>query len=62
VTFTDPTAVDKVLKFPVHQLDGKIIEPKVAVPRKTNPKLVSPKLLKAGSRNPVPELAKPGLS
>ena len=41
VTFSDPTAVDKVLKYPIHQLDGKIIEPKVAVPRKTNPKLVS---------------------
>lgn len=40
VTFTDPTAVEKVLSRPVHQLDGKIVEPKVAVPRKTNPKLV----------------------
>jgi len=40
ITFSDPTAVDKVLKYPVHQLDGKIVEPKVAVPRKTNPKLV----------------------
>ena len=44
VTFSDPSAVDKVLKYPIHQLDGKIIEPKVAVPRKTNPKLVSSKL------------------
>lgn len=40
VTFSDPLAVDKVLKYPVHQLDGGVIEPKVAVPRKTNPKLV----------------------
>ena len=30
----------QVLSFPVHQLDGKIIEPKIAVPRKTNPKMV----------------------
>lgn len=40
ITFSEPTAVEKVLKYPVHQLDGKIVEPKVAVPRKTNPKLV----------------------
>jgi len=40
ITFSDPKAVEKVLKYPVHQLDGKIVEPKVAVPRKTNPKLV----------------------
>jgi len=40
ITFSDPTGVEKVLKYPVHQLDGKIVEPKVAVPRKTNPKLV----------------------
>ncbi len=58
ITFSDPTAVEKVLKYPVHQvrmrvdqqmnqlllidlqLDGKVVEPKVAVPRKTNPKLV----------------------
>jgi RNA recognition motif-containing protein len=29
-----------VLSYPAHQLDGKLIEPKVAVPRKSNPKLV----------------------
>lgn len=40
ITFSDPRSVDEVLKFPVHQLDGKLVEPKVAVPRKTNPKLV----------------------
>jgi len=40
ITFSDPTGVEKVMKYPVHQLDGKIVEPKVAVPRKTNPKLV----------------------
>jgi RNA recognition motif-containing protein len=32
--------VEKVLSYPAHQLDGKLIEPKVAVPRKSNPKLV----------------------
>jgi len=40
ITFSDPRSVDDVLKYPVHQLDGKLVEPKVAVPRKTNPKLV----------------------
>ena len=30
----------QVLNYPAHQLDGKLIEPKVAVPRKSNPKLV----------------------
>ena len=29
-----------MLSYPAHQLDGKLIEPKVAVPRKSNPKLV----------------------
>jgi len=40
ITFSDPMSVEKVLKYSVHQLDGKLVEPKVAVPRKTNPKLV----------------------
>ena len=40
ITFSDPASVEKVLSFSVHQLDGKNVEPKVAVPRKTNPKLV----------------------
>jgi len=40
ISFSDPAAVEKVLSFPLHQLDGKMVEPKVAVPRKTNPKLV----------------------
>jgi len=40
ITFSESHSVDKVLSFPVHQLDGKIIEPKIAVPRKTNPKMV----------------------
>jgi len=40
ITFSNPASVNRVLAFPQHQLDGKSIEPKVAVPRKTNPKLV----------------------
>eukprot|EP00092_Neocalanus_flemingeri_P054808 GFUD01064621.1.p1 GENE.GFUD01064621.1~~GFUD01064621.1.p1 ORF type:complete len:427 (+),score=73.21 GFUD01064621.1:75-1355(+) len=40
ITFSNPNSVNKVLSYPAHQLDGKLIEPKVAVPRKSNPKLV----------------------
>jgi len=40
ITFTQAGSVSKVLSYPAHQLDGKLIEPKVAVPRKSNPKLV----------------------
>lgn len=40
ITFSNPGSVEKVLSYPTHQLDGKLIEPKVAVPRKSNPKLV----------------------
>lgn len=40
ITFSNPASVEKVLSYPAHQLDGKLIEPKVAVPRKSNPKLV----------------------
>jgi len=40
ITFSNPGSVNKVLAYPAHQLDGKLIEPKVAVPRKSNPKLV----------------------
>merc|ERR1719466_205171 len=40
ITFTNPISVSKALSYPAHQLDGKLIEPKVAVPRKSNPKLV----------------------
>ena len=40
-TFSNPGSVNKVLAYPAHhQLDGKLIETKVAVPRKTEPKLV----------------------
>jgi len=40
ITFSHSGSVAKVLSFPAHQLDGKLIEPKIAVPRKSNPKLV----------------------
>jgi len=40
ITFSHPTSVDKVLALPSHTLHGKVVEPKVAVPRKSNPKLV----------------------
>lgn len=40
ITFCTPHSVERVLAVPSHTLDGKVIEPKVAVPRKSNPKLV----------------------
>lgn len=40
ITFCTPHSVERVLAVASHTLDGKIIEPKVAVPRKSNPKLV----------------------
>jgi len=40
ITFTTPASVDKVLLVANHTIDGKVVEPKVAVPRKSNPKLV----------------------
>ena len=30
ITFSNPGSVNKVLAYPAHQLDGKIIEPKVS--------------------------------
>ncbi|CAB4067285.1 MSI [Lepeophtheirus salmonis] len=39
ITFCEPEAVDKVLGVS-HTLDGKVVEPKIAVPRKSNPKFV----------------------
>ena len=29
ITFSNPGSVNKVLAYPAHQLDGKLIEPKV---------------------------------
>jgi len=40
ITFTKPSSVNDVLALPSHTIDGKVVEPKVAVPRKSNPKLV----------------------
>lgn len=33
ITFTDPSSVEKVLKVPIHTLDGKKIDPKHATPK-----------------------------
>ena len=50
-TFSNPGSVNKVLAYPAHQLDGKLIDPKVPAPRKTNPAVpckrkTNPKLVK----------------
>ena len=39
VTFADPEAVEKVIQFGVHNLDGKKIDPKVAFPKESTPKV-----------------------
>ncbi|XP_071327908.1 RNA-binding protein Musashi homolog 2-like isoform X12 [Trachinotus anak] len=41
VTFTDAASVDKVLAQPHHELDSKMIDPKVAFPRRAQPKMVT---------------------
>ena len=41
VTFQDPNDVDKVLKDCPHELDSKVVDPKVAFPRKAQPKMVT---------------------
>lgn len=45
VTFSNPSSVEKVLAVKVHQLDDKVIDPKVAVPKRTSavlqPKMVT---------------------
>jgi len=45
VTFTDPGSIDKVLANGPHELDSKVVDPKVAFPRRPNtanqPKLVT---------------------
>lgn len=43
VTFADPSSVDKVLANGPHQLDSKVIDPKVAVPRQQSNTSVQPK-------------------
>ncbi|CAG2200684.1 MSI [Mytilus edulis] len=39
VTFQNPDDVDKVLKACPHELDNKVVDPKVAFPRKAQPKI-----------------------
>merc|ERR1712223_1835003 len=41
VTFADVSGVDKVLEHGSHDLDGKKIDPKVAVPRRAHSKMVT---------------------
>ncbi|VDI79264.1 RNA-binding protein Musashi, partial [Mytilus galloprovincialis] len=41
VTFQNPDDVDKVLKACPHELDNKVVDPKVAFPRKAQPKMVT---------------------
>ncbi|KAM9812078.1 RNA-binding protein Musashi homolog 2b isoform 1-T1 [Syngnathus typhle] len=41
VTFADSASVDNVLAQPHHELDSKMIDPKVAFPRRTQPKMVT---------------------
>lgn len=45
VTFANPTSVDKVLAAGIHQLDAKVIDPKVAFPRRSNGAGGQPKLV-----------------
>jgi len=45
VTFSNPTSVDKVLAAGVHQLDAKVIDPKLAFPRRPNTGALQPKLV-----------------
>nr|XP_043888990.1 RNA-binding protein Musashi homolog 2b isoform X1 [Solea senegalensis] len=41
ITFADAAGVDKVLAQPLHELDSKRIDPKVAFPRRAQPKMVT---------------------
>uniref|UniRef100_A0A7N8YMX0 RNA-binding protein Musashi homolog 2 n=1 Tax=Mastacembelus armatus TaxID=205130 RepID=A0A7N8YMX0_9TELE len=41
ITFADAASVDKVLAQPHHELDSKMIDPKVAFPRRAQPKMVT---------------------
>jgi RNA-binding protein Musashi len=45
VTFVNPNSVDKVLAAGVHQLDAKVIDPKVAFPRRPNTSSLQPKMV-----------------
>lgn len=39
VTYADSEAVEKVIQFGIHNLDGKKIDPKVAFPKESTPKV-----------------------
>ena len=39
VTFAEAEAVEKVIQFGIHNLDGKKIDPKVAFPKESTPKV-----------------------
>ncbi|XP_070761583.1 RNA-binding protein Musashi homolog 2b isoform X1 [Enoplosus armatus] len=41
ITFAEAASVDKVLGQPHHELDSKMIDPKVAFPRRAQPKMVT---------------------
>ncbi|XP_033953668.1 RNA-binding protein Musashi homolog 2-like isoform X2 [Pseudochaenichthys georgianus] len=41
ITFADAASVDKVLALTHHELDSKMIDPKVAFPRRAQPKMVT---------------------
>ncbi|XP_035536370.1 RNA-binding protein Musashi homolog 2-like isoform X2 [Morone saxatilis] len=46
ITFADAASVDKVLAQPHHELDSKMIDPKVAFPRRAQPKTEHVEFLK----------------
>ncbi|KAK2168651.1 hypothetical protein LSH36_15g11008 [Paralvinella palmiformis] len=52
VTYTDPASIDKVLANGPHELDSKVVDPKVAFPRRPNtatqPKYVRWYIMPAG--------------
>jgi len=41
VTFADPESIEKVLKVGRHEIDEKMIDPKVAFPKKSTPKVIT---------------------
>lgn len=45
VIYKDPAAVDKVLANGPHQLDSKMVDPKVAFPRQSNQVVTQPKMV-----------------
>uniref|UniRef100_UPI0037E7038A RNA-binding protein Musashi homolog 2-like n=1 Tax=Semicossyphus pulcher TaxID=241346 RepID=UPI0037E7038A len=56
ITFADSTSVEKVLAQPHHELDSKMIDPKVAFPRRAQPQMRTKKIFVGGlSANTVME-------